>query len=362
MLQEEKNQTGGKLIGSGTYGCVFDKPLNCKNMTVPSYKKMIGKITSREDAKTELNLSQQLASFPKANQYFVIIDSTCTPEPRTKQSEEDLKSCTLMKGVKLNTTIQLLMPYGGKPLYSIPHQMKSLNYFSICQSLLEAGTILLIKSVVHYDLSMSNILCDSPSTIKIIDFGTGWNPKNIQAYTMNLYHVFNPKVNHIAPEVAVINGIRQNVLLPIILSRIQDEKAILQQIQRLYHILPSVQIQLLKRFIEQSWSFREKDWITYFTLYWSKIDAWAIGSTLLSLYCDFSMDPAFERSNEYETYAKSALKAMKGLCEIDPAKRMDAAEALAIWNPNSAVLQDKEVIQWLEERKKEREEINKIRL
>jgi hypothetical protein len=38
------------------------------------------------------------------------------------------------------------------------------------------------------------------------------------------------------------------------------------------------------------------------------------------------------------------------------------AEALVIWNPNSVVLQDKEVIQWLEGRKKEREEINKIRI
>ena len=44
----------------------------------------------------------------------------------------------------------------------------------------------------------------------------------------------------------------------------------------------------------------------------------------------------------------NALNTIKGLCDLDPRTRLDAAEALQLWNPNSVILQEPEVKSWLQ--------------
>ena len=52
--------TGGKLIGQGTYGCVFSPPLLCKKKKIPQSK--VGKLTSEDDIKAETKAYDALSN------------------------------------------------------------------------------------------------------------------------------------------------------------------------------------------------------------------------------------------------------------------------------------------------------------
>jgi hypothetical protein len=51
----------------------------------------------------------------------------------------------------------------------------------------------------------------------------------------------------------------------------------------------------------------------------------------------------------YQTKKQTILKVIKGLLDCDAARRMDCAEALAMWAPDSAVLNQANVKTWLKE-------------
>jgi hypothetical protein len=72
------------------------------------------------------------------------------------------------------------------------------------------------------------------------------------------------------------------------------------------------------------------------------------------------MDPEFEELAEYKTKIRTCLKALKGLTQMDAGIRLDAIEALEIWAPDSPVLKQKEVVDWLQEQKKVRAGLEKV--
>jgi serine/threonine protein kinase len=289
----------------------------------------------------------------------------CTPSSRNEQTEKDLERCTPLKGVDLLDTVQLIMPLGGKPLFFVPHRVSSIKFFPMCQHLLEMGALLLSKGIVHYDVHSLNLLCDSPSSIKLIDFGISWMPEKLTlANVSNLYRQFTPKAEQVPPEISLLHGIEEypDKSNEYLLSRIHDDKLTLQLMYKLFGISVESQIQSLRDFSNNTWSFREKHWYSFFSLYWSKIDSWAIGVILLTLFVDISMDPNFESSIEYKDKITSTLNIIKGLCDTHPAKRIDSIEALEIYAPNSSVLQLPEIQAWLEKQKTQRAMIKKILL
>ena len=54
---------GGRIRGQGTYGCIFQPALKCRgNKIKNSNASMVGKITSKQDAKNELEIAKILGS------------------------------------------------------------------------------------------------------------------------------------------------------------------------------------------------------------------------------------------------------------------------------------------------------------
>jgi hypothetical protein len=73
----ETKQDGGKLLGEGVYGCVFDKPLSCKSGAKRAKKvltKQVGKITNPYSANWEFEISELLRQVPYADDYFLLIN------------------------------------------------------------------------------------------------------------------------------------------------------------------------------------------------------------------------------------------------------------------------------------------------
>ena len=61
---------GGRLIGEGTYGCVFQPPLLCKKKQI--LKSKVGKLTSEEDMIREVTAAKVLSKIKETKYYFLL--------------------------------------------------------------------------------------------------------------------------------------------------------------------------------------------------------------------------------------------------------------------------------------------------
>jgi serine/threonine protein kinase len=356
-------QDGGRILGEGVYGCAFDTPLKCKNPTKTKIIKsknteLVGKITSIYNAQHEFTIAQQLAKIPDSHNYFALIQELCTPLPRSKQEEPDLKKCQFIEDQSLPNISQITMPFAGRPLRVIPKTAKQIDFLALGQQLLEAGTLLLLAKIVHRDIHFMNILMDSHKHARIIDFGLAWQPDAISLANLDsLFLKFEPRFTQEPPEVTCVNGYNERVPKHLILSRIADEKQVLTLKERVFGIPKWQQMEELKHFLFTSESIRTRNAYAFYKLYWSKFDAWSIGAILLTVYTELTFDPQFEKTPSIKKRIQGLLTIIKGLCSMDPAHRLDCAEALAIWAPESSILKRKEVKEWLEEQSKIRAQL-----
>jgi serine/threonine protein kinase len=355
-------QEGGRILGEGVYGCAFEPALKCNKVFVKNKKtRTVGKLTTPELGQIEYKMSQQLKDIPNADKYFTLISQLCTPLPRYKQEDPELEKCELLEKKSINSMVQLVMPFSGKPLYTIPKTPATVHFYKIGKHILEAGAFLLTKKVVHNDLHPMNILVSSSEVAKLIDFGLAWSPDNLTlANVIDLARVFNPKILQEPPEVTYLQGVLARMSDKIILSRIQEEKSLLKNVEKVYGIPVRTQIAELKAFLQASKVIQSQDYYSFYKLYWSKIDAWSFGYVLLMLYIEMMMVYNDNMSPELEKNKRNVLLAIRGLLETDPAKRLDAAEALELWDPTSAVLKNDDVQEWLIKQKPTRYKIDRI--
>ena len=355
MASTEPKQTGGKRIGRGRYGCVFDPPLLCIKKTKSGDKQLVGKLTNQKDAEKEIEISKILSTIPEAKRYFILIEDHCKPKPRSQQKEPDLQRCPPAAGEKYNSMIQLLMPHAGKTLYSVPKRVSNLDFFRLGQHLLEAGTLLLTKGIVHLDLHSQNIVTTNPFTPKILDFGAAYIPGGLNVLNYRqVLRSYNPAVSQEPPEMTIINALEVNIPENVALAGIQQDKDVLAYIAGLTSLSSEEQIARLRRFLRTSKTFQDRNWLAFFKVFWTKVDAWGIGSLLAELYTNLSLDPAFESQQSTQEKSHLAVKVIAGLCDMDPGMRLDCAEALALWAPQSEVLKQQDVKTWLQEQGKQR--------
>jgi hypothetical protein len=88
--QERKKIKGGRVIGSGGYGCVFEPALKCKDQERSDSQ--ISKLMLSKNAKTEykdiVKFLPYLKKIPNYQKYFLLEDITiCEPDYLT---DEDL--------------------------------------------------------------------------------------------------------------------------------------------------------------------------------------------------------------------------------------------------------------------------------
>lgn len=356
----KRPQTGGKLLGQGVYGCAFDPPLLCKK-ALNGKGHRVGKIQPKDEAAHEYSMSLKLQEIEGHARYFVPIEAMCDVKPKEKQTDPDLKDCLPIQGEKYSKLSQLVMPFGGKPLYSVPKRVANLDYFRFGQHLLEAGTLLLTKRIVHGDLHTKNVLMDSTREGRMIDFGLAWSPDMLTlANTQLLDRMFNPAISQEPPEVSVWQGLLDGMTLNQTLARIQDQKTGILLCSKMYSQSMQSLMNYLRRFVETSWCFQQNNRYAFYKLYWSKIDAWGLGNMLLALFVEMAMDPAFERLEDFQRRMPTVLKVCKGLMMMDAGLRWDAAEALRVWEPSSTVLQRPEVQAWFKEQDNTRTAVEKI--
>jgi hypothetical protein len=176
-------QTGGKVIASGGFGCIFQPALTCDNDTTNNTNKITKLMTIKnatDEYKQIENFNSILQTIPNYDNYFLLKDITlCKPAKLTKSHLVNYKKCKALKKKGINSKninksldkiLALNMPDGGIDVdkfvqeYFVPSNIIKLNNSLI--KLLVHGIIPMNKlNVYHCDVKDANVL------VKITEMG-----------------------------------------------------------------------------------------------------------------------------------------------------------------------------------------------
>ena len=191
-----KTKIGGKVLGSGGFGCIFKPRLKCKNVVLnKSNNNQISKLMKKKNARKEFKEITKFIPFlqkiPNYNEYFLIENfSLCQPDTLSSSDLEDFnKKCSALKKIdisenninnNLKKLLTLNMPYGGIDVDDFIEKYSTdknvINSLNTCLiKLLKYGIIPMNKlGIFHCDLKSSNILVEYKKqtiTTRIIDWG-----------------------------------------------------------------------------------------------------------------------------------------------------------------------------------------------
>jgi len=343
----QASQEAGTYLSEGRYGCVYLPPLDCKANTSKELKKYngkaVGKLTSISEATQSVNASIVLRGIPNADNYFILINSICEP----KESKE-MNDCEPIRNE--NEVAQISMAYGGITLEDVRQKhLNSLtrNFMGYMGHILEAGVYLLMNNLVHFDLHRKNIVVQNFP--RIIDLGFIWSPTNLNKnnYRSQL-RSYNPLITQESPEASYVNG-----RLPpydfdkaLLVSDIIRRKPSCKILQHICGVTLESQEKTFEKFLNSSIVIEKEDAVEFFKIYWTKFDAWGFGTIIGHILYDCMFDTSFV-NNIYKPNKVAINSVVKGLLNSDPVLRLDAIEALQIWNPNSHLLKEPTIISWI---------------
>jgi hypothetical protein len=325
---------GGKLIGSGSYGCVFNPPLKCKKNTKKNKsinkvntRKLISKLSLKYEALDEyeynnviLNKLKKDKLFNKKKKHFLFIKDWCLPEKLKLKDELALvNQCDNMVGKsykenKLKDLALLTMKYGGIDLdkYMIINILNDKKKFinrlvKLEIDLINNGIDLLhSKNIYHTDIKSLNILVDkSESYLYLIDWGL--TTLDLPSVNDSIYK----GIHFNRPYESLLFNINDNefiknpgVVIDTILNSYRDKidnSSIKKDVQILFNnklnkegsisIIREYLLLILNDVLDGN-RFNRKKLIEH---YYVKQDYWGLITTLMDIYKYFEL-----RDSEYE--------------------------------------------------------------
>jgi serine/threonine protein kinase len=359
---------GGAIIGQGTYGCVFDPPLLCKDAVAlqkESKNTTLGKLSLSWDIENEIYASKILSDIPKADSYFVLpnLNSVCVnPVPMKNQpDQEGIQECEAIKVFGTNDLVHYTMPFGGITIHSTfeKNPTKVFPFRMIVKHILEACSFLTLNGLVHYDLHSNNILLDSKTQIpRLIDFGFSFSAQLLTDKIVNeRWKVYSPSAGMEPPEITVANGIRKGIKFDRIVKDVISQKRPLKNLEQYFGLSRSSQLRDFVSFWNSSQATKKKDWLAFFRVYWPAFDAWGVGNIVLHLYMNALNIKEIQKQSDWLVIVQRLKEILRGLLRMDPRKRLDCVEALAIFSPESFVVSSPSGRAWLEKKEEMRNEL-----
>ena len=353
---------GGRIRGQGTYGCVFQPALKCRGKKNSNTNlTMVGKITSKDSARNEIAVAKILHTIPNASDYVILAEEeTCIPRTRSRQSDQDIEQCELIDSMKIENTVQILMPWGGYPLSSINLDPYVFNYMKFVEDILACGTFLLVNDLCHFDLWGNNFLFDKQNKPRVIDFGLTFEASKLTLRDVSSrWRVIAVDHDTETPEVTLMLGSHQNISVSSLIKGLVSEKPAVQRLQVLCDVEPSEWSSELYQWTLDSKSFQQHDWLSCWKVYWPGFDAWSIGAVLLNVLEIQMSIPEFVNSNTWKEKGPMIKKVLRGLCRSHPAYRIDTAEALNLLTEGKHPLisSGSSGSAWIQDKKKHRQAI-----
>ena len=168
-----KNSKGGKLIGQGSYGCVFSPPLLCDKDT--KRKNGVGKIFSESDvAQEEIQELENIKVIDPNGNFTIQMDAFCEVPKRNIKTEDDFSKCSKKKKGILTEYDQIIFKEEGLDLLNFSNKSEY-KFSDILDGFINIakGLLSLEKhNTCHRDIKPANIvIVNSSSELKLIDFG-----------------------------------------------------------------------------------------------------------------------------------------------------------------------------------------------
>jgi serine/threonine protein kinase len=366
---------GGRFLGSGSFGCAFTPPLVCKSKKKQK-RDQVGKITLGISANQEITIANRIRQFPMAKNYFLLPDpESCDLAPKDAQTDPGLGQCvpltrTNSRRIEYKDMKQIFMPFGGtKILFDVFSNTDlhpdRFDFFGFMQHMLEAGTLLLLARVSHFDLHPGNIIFDQNKTARILDFGISFvgdtvTESIIEGRARNVKFGFEPDAayseihNSEPPELTTMNAVFHGGYSPReAIDLTLYGKKIFRQMESILSYPMTISQKELGLFWEQSSFAQKRDEVRFWRTYWPGFDAWSIGCLLLETLQKLLVWPAFT-SGVYAKRRTIVGTCLRGLLHPNPKKRLDCAEVLSIYDPTNPIL-ERYGKQWLQSRKAQRQ-------
>ena len=324
---------GGRIKGQGTYGCVFQPALECRGKEKGKVNPgMVGKITSKSDAKNELDIARHLNKIPNVEKYVITVQGEpCVPRAKSRQTDKDVDQCKTSEKVPLETMVQLSMPWGGYPINHINLDPHVFDFIHFTRELLAIGSFILLNDVCHFDLSALNMLFDNKLNPRLIDFGFSFRPSKLTIEEVgSRWREIEFSHDTETPEVTLIIMTHDNFPIEHIIHGLQKEKPAVLRLASMCDVSPTEWSAELRQWAMESQSFQRHDWLQCWKLYWPGFDAWSIGAILLHILEIQMSIPGFKEMPSWKAHGPLVKSILKGLCRGHPAYRIDAAEALSL--------------------------------
>ena len=171
-----------KKVGEGSYGCVHNPPLKCKDKLYDPDPTKVSKILTKKNANDELKEFKLIKKADKKEHFHLGKPGSCIPD-NNEANQIAINQCSRFDSVDINKYKLLLLKNGGQDLSNIEEKFNKLkvNYvnkrkleeFWLDMSRLIYGSkVLMDNGIVHHDLKQQNIVYNEEiGRVNFIDFG-----------------------------------------------------------------------------------------------------------------------------------------------------------------------------------------------
>ena len=349
------DQTGGKLLQQGTYGCIYIPQLKCKGdvQTLPkndsvSHDIKIDKIMQTKHANIEFAVARRIQALPDWKRYYIVPDVLCEPEPREQQVNANIDNCAVVDKADWKDLRILRMNYGGKTLEEYRINIQQFDFMRIVKNLLEAVALLTLNGICHMDLHDGNILVQDTgdSLVHLIDFNLAIDTKNEADYEKRLFHSYQPRLSQQPPDYTLVNA-KARVMdgdteVPSsnkLIEELIERKTAFRKERSVLGLDKRTQERGLSEFLQKSRVLKAGDLSGWFKMYWRTIDSWAVGVLITDLITRLSLWPEYKLPAPFASPRGIGMRMLRKLCEPNPLNRYDAVQALAMLDPNNPIIE-----------------------
>lgn len=195
IKNKEKNKKEMRIIGQGTYGCVYSPNISCSTPYTLGSSNFLSKIQKVDaTSENELKIGKMVRDIDGFSERFAPILSSC-PVKLGKMNKEEFTTCKMIVNEKnkqaitqSNLVSNKLLNVGkdtfGEKMDSLLHTGTKQKYIKkLCEThlyLLDSVSKLNDADVIHMDIKHNNIMYDDNRGLPIIiDFGLSSDAKKV---------------------------------------------------------------------------------------------------------------------------------------------------------------------------------------
>ena len=207
---------GGKFLGEGSYGCVFNPTLkkcnimNANTNTNSKQSNYVSKVfTDIAEAHKDFNQGKVMSRIDTKNEYTIVPVSMCELDfDELKKAEVEYRKCNKLAYDNIDGIVQVVYSEKGIALddYMKQNNLTVSNVLDIAEYLIKGVKFFKDNKVIHHDIKPPNIVMTADNKPKYIDFGLS------QEYSTYFENAFGANYRYWSKEMGLYDEIRAYVL------------------------------------------------------------------------------------------------------------------------------------------------------